>query len=74
MSRPTPSESHRRPAEVVHSVRGCLCVHSNCELETELASQIREVKPKRMQMLWRVARNQVDSAVYTMLHMELYCC
>nr|GMD04250.1 hypothetical protein Iba_chr06aCG16670 [Ipomoea batatas] len=55
MSRPTPFESRRWPAEVVHSVRGCLCVHSNCELgnvqlETELASQIREVNPKRMQM------------------------
>nr|GLL41939.1 uncharacterized protein LOC109179738 isoform X2 [Ipomoea trifida] len=43
------------------------------KLLTELGAQIRDVKPKRMQMSWRVAKNEVDSAVYTMRHIESYC-
>nr|GMD86831.1 uncharacterized protein LOC109157732 isoform X2 [Ipomoea batatas] len=43
------------------------------KLLTELGAQTRDVKPKRMQMSWRVAKNEVDSAVYTMRHMESYC-
>nr|GMC52971.1 zinc finger MYM-type protein 1-like [Ipomoea batatas] len=42
------------------------------KLETEIASQIRDLIPKRMQMSWRVPKNQVDSAVFTMRHMESY--
>ncbi|XP_031106756.1 uncharacterized protein LOC116011343 [Ipomoea triloba] len=42
------------------------------KLETEIASQIRGLIPKRMQMSWRVPKNQVDSAVFTMRHMESY--
>nr|GMC78943.1 uncharacterized protein LOC109189836 [Ipomoea batatas] len=42
------------------------------KLETEIASNIRDLIPKRMQMSWRVPKNQVDSAVFTMRHMESY--
>nr|GLL17104.1 uncharacterized protein LOC109155623 isoform X1 [Ipomoea trifida] len=42
------------------------------KLETEIASQIRDLIPKRMQMSWRVPKNQVDLAVFTMRHMESY--
>nr|GMC95766.1 uncharacterized protein LOC109155623 isoform X1 [Ipomoea batatas] len=41
-------------------------------LETEIASQIRDLIPKRMQMSWRVPKNQVGSVVFTMRHMESY--
>lgn len=40
--------------------------------ETELASEIREVIPKMMQMPRHVPNNQVDSVVFTMRHMESY--
>ncbi|XP_031097560.1 uncharacterized protein LOC116001763 [Ipomoea triloba] len=43
------------------------------KLLIEIGAQIRDIKPKRMQMSWRVAKNEVDSAMYTMRHMESYC-
>nr|GMC78940.1 uncharacterized protein LOC109189836 [Ipomoea batatas] len=42
------------------------------KLETEIASNIMDLIRKRMQMSWRVPKNQVDSAVFTMRHMESY--